>query len=124
MTKITENEIEELAIELLKKQGFEYHYEPDISPDSENPLRVNYSEVVLDDILHKSIEKLNSHLSPALQEEALKKVKQIHSDNLINSNETFHQMLTEGINITYQKNSEERGNYVKLIDFKNIKNNM
>jgi len=33
MTKITENEIELFAIELLEKQGFEYIYAPNIASD-------------------------------------------------------------------------------------------
>ena len=39
MTKITENEIELFAIELLEKQGFEYIYAPNIAPDSDTPMR-------------------------------------------------------------------------------------
>ena len=37
--KITENEIELFAIELLGQQGFEYIYAPNIAPDSETPMR-------------------------------------------------------------------------------------
>ena len=33
MTKITENEIELFAIELLEKQGFDYIYTLNIAPD-------------------------------------------------------------------------------------------
>jgi len=33
--KITENEIELFAIELLEKQGFEYIYAPNIAPTKE-----------------------------------------------------------------------------------------
>ena len=35
--KITESAIEELAIELLEKQGYLYIYAPEIAPDGENP---------------------------------------------------------------------------------------
>ena len=37
--KITESEIENFAIELLEKQGYEYIYAPDIAPDSDAPER-------------------------------------------------------------------------------------
>jgi len=36
MTKITENEIELFAIELLEKQGFEYIYAPNIAHEKEH----------------------------------------------------------------------------------------
>ncbi|MCA1920320.1 MAG: type I restriction endonuclease subunit R [Flavobacterium piscis] len=43
--------------------------------------------------------------------------------NLMANNEAFHRLLTEGIRVTYRKNGEEKGDIVKLIDFKNIENN-
>jgi len=36
MNKITENEIELFAIELLEKQGFEYIYAPSIKKENKN----------------------------------------------------------------------------------------
>ena len=39
MTKITENEIELFAIELLEKQGFEYIYAPNIAPNNKTSMR-------------------------------------------------------------------------------------
>jgi len=38
MTKITENEIELFAIELLEKLEFEYIYALNIAPNSETPI--------------------------------------------------------------------------------------
>lgn len=39
MKKITESEIEQLAIELLETSGYQYIYAHDIAPDSETPER-------------------------------------------------------------------------------------
>jgi len=39
MTKITENEIELFAIELLEKQCFEYLYVPNIAPNKKTLTR-------------------------------------------------------------------------------------
>ncbi len=47
MTKITENEIELFAIELLEKQGFEYIYAPNIAPDSDTPMRESFEDKYL-----------------------------------------------------------------------------
>ena len=49
--KITESAIEELAIALLEKQGYQYLYSPDIAPDSETPERTSFDEVLLLDRL-------------------------------------------------------------------------
>ena len=45
--KITENEIELFAIELLEKQGFEYIYAPNIAPDSQTPMRESFEYPVV-----------------------------------------------------------------------------
>jgi type I restriction enzyme R subunit len=47
MTRITENTIEAFAIELLDKLGYEYIYAPDIAPDSENPERDSFEQVLV-----------------------------------------------------------------------------
>ena len=47
MTKITENEIELFAIELLEKQGFKYIYAPSIAPASDTPIRESFEDQVV-----------------------------------------------------------------------------
>jgi type I restriction enzyme R subunit len=123
MTKITENDIELFAIELLEKQGFEYVYGPDIAPEMERSERASFEEVVLKDRLDKAARKINPNIPlPAIQE-ALKKVNRINSPELISNNEAFHRLLTEGITVSYQKGGNDRGDRVHLIDFKNPENN-
>ena len=123
MTKITESEIEELVIELLERQGFSYLYGVDIAPDSDIPLRAGFDDVLLEKYLKAAIDRINPSIPPAVREDALRQVKRIHSPQLITGNETFHRMLTEGVNVTVRHGSEERGDYVWLIDFDNIDNN-
>jgi len=53
--KITENEIELFAIELLEKQGFEYIYAPNIAPDSQTPMRESFEDVILKEKLTNSL---------------------------------------------------------------------
>lgn len=52
--KITESAIEELAIELLEKQGYRYICAPDIAPDGENPERDSFEDVLLPERLRMS----------------------------------------------------------------------
>ncbi len=42
---------------------------------------------------------------------------------MIANNETFHRLLTEGINVSYQKDGNDRGDLVWLIDFDQAENN-
>jgi type I restriction enzyme R subunit len=123
MTRITENDIELLSIELLEKLGYQYIYAPDIAPDGDNPEREKYDEVVLTNRLQKAIHKINPSLPEPVKEQALKEVLRIKSPELLTNNENFHRLLTEGVNVTYQKDGNERGDKVWLVDFKNPENN-
>ena len=123
MTKITEKTIEEFAIKLLQHLGYEYIYAPDIAPDGERPERQSYGDVLLTERLQNAIRRINPKVPRDSQEEALKEIQRINSPELLANNETFHRMLTEGINVSYQKDGHDRGDLVWLIDFENPENN-
>ena len=121
--KMTENSIEQFAIELLKRLGYDYLYAPDIAPDGDKPERASYEEVLLTGRLRNAIRRINPDVPVDAQEEALKAVQRIHSPELIVNNEAFHSMLTEGIKVSYQKEGYRRGDLVWLIDFEKPENN-
>lgn len=117
MTKITESDIEKFAIELLEKHGYQYIYGPDIAPDSETPERQAFDQVLLLDRLKRAVGRINPQVPPEAREDAIKQILRLNSPELIAGNETFHRMLTEGINVTYQADGGERGDLVWLVDF-------
>lgn len=123
MIKITENSIEQLAIELLEKQGYQYLYGPDIAPDGGNPLRAGFDEVILRDKLQSAIYRINPNISTEARIDAMRQVQRVHYPELISANENFHYMLCDGVNVTTSIDGEDRGDYVKLIDFDNPENN-
>ncbi|MFK5981401.1 MAG: type I restriction endonuclease subunit R [Flavobacteriaceae bacterium] len=121
--KITENTIEEFAINLLEHLGYQYIYAPDIAPDTDQAERASYEDVLLADRLQNAIRRINPNIPHDSQEEALKEIQRINSPELLNNNEAFHRMLTEGVKVSYQKDGNQRGDLVWLIDFKNPENN-
>jgi len=123
MAKITESDIEELAIDLLEAKGYQYLYGPDIAPDSENPLRESFDEVVLKSKLESAIDRINPNIPIAARQDALKQILRTSSPETVSANEEFHKMLTKGVNVTYQKDGVERGDLVWLVDFEEIENN-
>lgn len=123
MTRLTESEIENFAISLLEKHGFGYLYGPDIAPDGENPMRGGFDEVLLAGKLKNAIDRINPNIPQSARDDALRQIMRLSSPDLLASNETFHRLLTEGVNVSYMQGSEERGDYVWLIDFNNIANN-
>lgn len=123
MTRITENIIESFAIELLDKLGYEYIYAPDIAPDSENPERESFEQVLLVNRLHNAVKRINHGIPADAQTEAIKEIQRIASPELLSNNETFHRLLTEGIPVSKRVDGDDRGDRVWLIDFKNPHNN-
>ena len=123
MSKITENDIELLAIETLENLGYQYTYGPNIAPDGATPLRTSYEDVLLLDTVERAIRRLNPEIPAAAQQDALKQIQRLHSPELISSNEDFHRMLTEGIKVSFQKDGNDRGEFVWLVDFENPEKN-
>ena len=118
MNKITENAVENVVIELLTAQGYVY-----LSPEEQETERQNLSDVVLRGRLKSAVEKLNPNIPEEAREQALREVLNLPSQNLIENNEAFHQMLTDGVGVEYQKNGDTVGDKVWLIDFDNPLNN-
>ena len=123
MSRLTESAIEDFAIKLFERLGYNYIHAPDIAPDSDNPERSRYDEVLLTGRLENALKRINSSLSDAVVQNALKEVERIHSPELLANNEAFHRLLTEGVNVSYQQDGNERGDLVWLVDFENPDNN-
>ncbi|HQO92110.1 MAG TPA: type I restriction endonuclease subunit R, partial [bacterium] len=121
--RLTESHIELFAIELLEKEGFSYLYGPDFAPDSDNPMRSSFEDVIIPGLLKKAVDRINSSIPEDARVDAIKQVMRLSSPELISSNEVFHRMLTEGITVNYQKDGVKRGDLVWLVDFKNPENN-
>lgn len=123
MTKLTETHIENLAIELLCQLGYEYIYAPDVAPDSPNPERESYAQVLLMSRLQAAVQTINPGLPAYAQAEAIREIQRIASPDMLTNNETFHRFLTKGVPVTVRIGGEDRGDRVWLIDFKNPANN-
>lgn len=121
--KLTESEIEIFAIERLQALGFDCIYGPDIAPDAANPERASFADVILLARLRTAISRINPTLPPAALDEAVKVIQRISSPELLANNESFHRLLTEGVNVSYQKDGNTRGDLVWLVDFSNPENN-
>jgi type I restriction enzyme R subunit len=123
MTRITEDHIENLCIELLEQEGYTYVHGAEIAHDGIRPERRSYADVVLEERLRNAIDRLNPSIPAHARQDAFNQVMRIHSPELLTNNEQFHILLTQGVNVQYQKNGDERGDKVWLIDFDNPLNN-
>ena len=120
---INEEQVELLAIEWFKELGYDYLLGYEIAPDSQNPHRTNYQEVVLNAKLQTALIKLNPNIPLVAIEEAIDILKKSQHATLIQNNRAFHQMLLQGINVDIKDGDDTKGDVVKIIDFENPLNN-
>lgn len=123
MPKLTESDIETLALERLEQLGYTYHYGPNIAPDAETPFRPSFETPFLLEKLQEAVDRINPRIPPAARQEAVRQVMRLSSPDFVSVNEEFHLLLTQGINISYQKDGHTRGDIVWLIDFAKPENN-
>jgi type I restriction enzyme R subunit len=123
LNKITESQIEQFAIEVIKPLGWEYVHGLFIAPGAENAERESFEQIILTQRLRKAVAKLNRDIPADAQEQAVQKVLRIYSPDMLHNNETFHQFLIEKVKIPYQQDGYERSYEVALIDFVHPYNN-
>ena len=123
MSRLTESAIETFAIQLFERLGYDYIYAPDIAPDGDRPERSRYDEVILSERLSVAVRRINPTVPHHALQEAVKEVERLHSPEQLVNNEAFQRMLTEGVKVNYQKDNQDRGDSVWLIDFDHPENN-
>ncbi len=124
--KYTESDLELATLEWFEEIGYQVIGGPDIDPQSENPERKTFTDVILDDRLRAAIAKINSQIPHEAQEEAFKKVKNAGhiSSHLITNNKNFHEYLRSGVDVEYRRpDGSIAGDKVWLLDADNIENN-
>ena len=112
---MTEDQLEQEALDWLKDVGYSVLHGPAIAPDSDNPERKDFREVLLIDRLRRAIARLNPHIPVSAQEDALKEVQDLGIPAQLAANKRFHQLLVTGVPVQYQKDGETRGDFVRLI---------
>lgn len=123
MERLTENSIEQSLIDQLVSQGYTYYNGTDISPIGENPQRENFSSVLLENHFKDSLKKLNPTLPESARLEAYQKVINLGTEDIMENNERFHTLLTNGVTVEYTKEGRTKGINVKLLDVQNPENN-
>ena len=120
---LNENTIEQSFIDQLISQGYTYYNGTDISPISNNPQRENFSSVILENHFKDSLKKLNPTLPESARVEAYQKVINLGTEDIMENNERFHTLLTNGVTVEYTKDGRTKGINVKLLDVEQVENN-
>lgn len=118
-----ESEIEQISLELLRDEnGYDVAYGPDLL-EGASPER-GYSEVVLKNRLRAAINRINPRIPEEAREEANKKALRTQALTVIDNNEAFHHLLTEGVDVKFSVgDGKSRTDKVWLVDFAVPENN-
>lgn len=114
---MTEDQLEQEALDWLTGTGYTHLYGPDIAPDGPAPERATFQQVLLVDRLRSAIARLNPAVPASACDDALRQVLNLDTPVLLSANRHFHTLLVNGVPVEYQLDGETRGDFVRLIDF-------
>jgi type I restriction enzyme R subunit len=120
---MNETQLENLCLDWFAENGWEVVHGVDIAPDSSNPLRKDYKQVLIEADLQTAFERLNPHLPVSCFEQVLQKLTKPESLDLITNNRAFHRMLIEGVPVSYKKEDDWVNDHAFLVDFNHIYQN-
>ncbi|MDN5442643.1 MAG: type I restriction endonuclease subunit R [Acinetobacter sp.] len=120
---MNETQLENLCLDWFAENGWEVIHGIDIAPDSSNPLRKDYKQVLIESDLHAAFERLNPHLPINCFEQVLQKLNQPESLDIVTNNRAFHRMLLEGVPVTYKKQDDWVHDHAFLVDFNHVHQN-
>src|SRR2546422_5428821 len=100
-TGFAESHVEEATLAWLQELGYSIRNGLEMAPDSAKPERPSYADVVLVERLRQAIARLNPHLPPEAQADALRRVIQSENPSLVEENRRLHKALVEGVDVEF-----------------------
>ena len=120
---MNETQLENLCLDWFAENGWEVVHGIDIAPDSSNPLRKDYKQILIEADLQAAFERLNPHLPASCFEQVWQKLSKPESLDLVTNNRAFHRMLLEGMPVTYKKQDDWVHDHAFLVDFNHVHQN-
>ena len=114
---MNEQQLEDLCIGWFQETGWQFVHGPDMAPDSAQPERTDYRQVVLRERLLAALACINPHIPAAALEQALHAVQTISEPQAVVRNRSFHRLLLAGVPVEFVVGDDKRTDWVQLIDF-------
>ncbi|MEI2270236.1 type I restriction endonuclease subunit R [Microbacterium sp. No. 7] len=102
MSAFNENVVELAALEYFAELGYRTIHGPVIAPGEPGAERESYKDVFLWGRLRDAIRRVNPGTSPALIDEAMKRVRRAESQSPVDENYRLHQLITEGVPVEHR----------------------
>ena len=121
--KFDEEMVELATLQILSELGYEHIKGADISPGGEYEERESYSDVILKERVKNALFKINKNLPQDALDEAYRQIIAFNSPCLEENNKYFHNLMVNGIDVSFKEGNETRTKKAYIIDFENIDNN-
>lgn len=120
---MSESEVEDMCLGMLRGLGFGVVFGPHISEGGLAEER-KVGEVVLVGRLREALRRINKIIPGAAIDEAVKKVLRAESQSVVENNQAFHRLVTNGVNVQYKRSDGYvKDDVVWLFDYQNVGNN-
>lgn len=123
MALVTEDQVELQSIDWFKELGYQYKCGYDIASDGDEPERIDYRSVVLQERLQSVLTRINPDIPVSTVISAISHLVNPNIPALLSCNRQLHQWLTKGIKVTYHEGKQEVGRQLKVVDFEHPDNN-
>lgn len=120
---INEQQLEVLCLEWFQEAGWQYLHGPDIAPDSEQPERSDYRQVILRERLLTSIARINPQVPSVALEQAVHAMLTVSEPQTVVRNRSLHRLLLSGVQVEFVVGEQKKTDWVQFIDFANPDNN-
>ena len=117
MAPITEDHLEQQAIEWFQEIGYGHAFGPELATDGCLSERTDYRQVVLQGRLRSALHRLNPELPPATIDTAVLQLSNPNVPGLLAANRQMHRWLTQGLPVTFLDGNEQRGVRLRVIAF-------
>lgn len=118
-----EDELEQASLEILQSLGYEYIHGKELSPSAEFPQRESYREVILSEKVKEALFRINRDLPNEALENAYRQIISFNSPSLEENNKYFHNIMVNGMDVSFKEDGNIRTKKAYIIDFENINNN-
>ena len=123
MAFASEDDLEQWALEELQGMGFDYVHGSALSPETDDPVRESFREVLLLPRMEDALRRLNPDLPDEAIRTALNKVRDTEfAGDLISENRRIHEVLIAGVPVSWFEGGTEKSNIVRLVDLDNALN--
>ncbi len=121
---ITEDHLEQLALQWFQVTGWNYANGVDRAPEGAAPERADFRVVVLKARLAAAVQRLNPKLPPVAVEEVVHVVTTPTETSLPRNNRAFHRLQMDGVKVEFtHAQGEKETDHAQLIDFQSPANN-